>query len=94
MWEGIEAGQGLPYDMSWVTEGIKNHTLIWGTDGSYNREKGNQPVRSRLDYLLYQNRVPPNRHILGTVQFGKLVQSRNARALCTAPSGTGGCRVL
>ena len=39
MWEGIEAGQGLPYDMSWVAEGMKNHTLIWVTDGSYNRKK-------------------------------------------------------
>jgi hypothetical protein len=28
MWEGIEAGQGLPYDMSWVAEGMKNHTSI------------------------------------------------------------------
>jgi hypothetical protein len=39
MWEGIETGQGLPYDMSWVAEGMKNHTLIWVTDGSYNRKK-------------------------------------------------------
>ncbi len=39
MWEGIEAGQGLPYDMSWVAEGMKIHTLIWVTDGSYNRKK-------------------------------------------------------
>jgi hypothetical protein len=39
MWEGIEAGQGSPYDMTWVAEGMKNHTLIWVTDGSYNRKK-------------------------------------------------------
>ena len=41
MWEGIEASQELPYDMSWVAEGMKNHTLIWVVDGSYNRKKGN-----------------------------------------------------
>ncbi len=39
MWEGLETGQGLPYDMSWIAEGMKNHTLIWVTDGSYNKKK-------------------------------------------------------
>ena len=39
MWEGIEAGQGLPCDMTWVAEGIKNYTLIWVTDGSNDRKK-------------------------------------------------------
>ncbi len=39
MWEGIEASKGLPYDMSWVAEGMKNNTLLWVTDGSYDRKK-------------------------------------------------------
>ncbi len=39
MWEGIEAGQGLPYNMTWVAEGMKSYTLIWVTDGSYDRKK-------------------------------------------------------
>jgi hypothetical protein len=39
MWEGIEAGKGLPYNMSWVAEGMKNNTLLWVTDGSYDRKK-------------------------------------------------------
>jgi hypothetical protein len=39
MWEGIEAGKGLQYDMSWVAGGMKNNTLLWVTDGSYNRKK-------------------------------------------------------
>jgi hypothetical protein len=37
MWEGIEACQGLPYDMIWVAEGMKNYTLIWVADSSYDR---------------------------------------------------------
>ncbi len=39
MWEGIEAGKGSPYDMLWVAEGMKNNTLLWVTDGSYDRKK-------------------------------------------------------
>jgi hypothetical protein len=39
VWEGIEADQRLPYDMTWVAEEMKNYTLIWVMDGSYNRKK-------------------------------------------------------
>ncbi len=39
MWEGIEASKGLPYDMSWVAEGMKNNTLLCVTDGSYDRKR-------------------------------------------------------
>jgi hypothetical protein len=39
MWEGIEAGQDTTYDMTWVAEGMINASLIWVTDGSYNRKK-------------------------------------------------------
>ncbi len=39
MWEGIEAGKDSPYKMSWVAEGMTNNSLVWVTDGSYNREK-------------------------------------------------------
>jgi hypothetical protein len=39
MWEGIEASQGLPYDITCVAEGMKNYTLKWITDGSYDRKK-------------------------------------------------------
>ncbi len=39
MWEGIEAGKDLLCDMSWVAEGMMNNSLVWVTDGSYNRKK-------------------------------------------------------
>ncbi len=39
MWEGIEASKRLPYNMSRVAEGMKNNTLLWVTDGSYDRKK-------------------------------------------------------
>jgi hypothetical protein len=39
MWEGIEAGKDSPYNMSWVAEGMANNSLVWVTDGSYDRKK-------------------------------------------------------
>ncbi len=65
MWERIEAGKDLPYDMSWVAEGMPNNSLVWVTDGSCDRKTGNQPVRGRVDYFLYQNWTLLDRHLLG-----------------------------
>ncbi len=39
MWEGVEAGKDLLYNMSWVAEGMTNNLLVWATDCSYNRKK-------------------------------------------------------
>jgi hypothetical protein len=39
MWEGIEADKDSQYNISWVAEGLTNHSLVWVTDGSYNRNK-------------------------------------------------------
>ncbi len=39
MWEGIEAGQDTPYDMTWIAEGMMNNSLICITDGLYDMKK-------------------------------------------------------
>ncbi len=39
MWEGIVAGKNLPYDMSWVAEGMTNNLLVWAVDSSYDRKQ-------------------------------------------------------
>jgi hypothetical protein len=39
MWEGMEAGKDSPDDISWMADGLKNSSLIWVTDGSYDRKK-------------------------------------------------------
>ncbi len=39
MWEGIEEDQATKEDVTWIAEGMKINTLIWVTDGSYNRKK-------------------------------------------------------
>ncbi len=39
MWEGIETGKDLPYNMSWVAEGMTNNSLVWVMDSSYDKKK-------------------------------------------------------
>ncbi len=39
MWEGVEPGNGSPLDMSWVADGLTLGSLIWVTNGSYNRKR-------------------------------------------------------
>jgi hypothetical protein len=47
MWEGIEAVQDTPYDMTCVAGGMTNTSLIWVTDGSYDRKKAINLCRVR-----------------------------------------------
>jgi hypothetical protein len=39
MWEDIDFTQETTQDLKWVAEGMKNNTLVWTTDGSYNRKR-------------------------------------------------------
>jgi len=39
MWEGIDNSQSTKHDMTWAVDGMKNHTLIWVTDGSYDKDR-------------------------------------------------------
>ena len=39
MWEVIEPVKETPVDISWMVDGLKNGSLIWVTDGSYDRKK-------------------------------------------------------
>ncbi len=39
MWEGVEPGNGSPSDMSWIADGLTLGSLIWVTDGSYDRKR-------------------------------------------------------
>jgi hypothetical protein len=38
MWEDINNSQATKADTSWITECIKAGSLIWATDGFYNRK--------------------------------------------------------
>ncbi len=39
MWEDIDFTQTTTQDLQWIAEGMKNNTLVWTTDGSYDRKK-------------------------------------------------------
>ena len=45
MWEGIEDGQ------AWLVQGMKLDSLLWVTDGSYNRKRA--PVLSRVGWIIF-----------------------------------------
>ncbi len=44
MWEEIEDGQAKKHDLSWLVHGMESNTLLWVTDGSYDRKRA--PVLS------------------------------------------------
>ncbi len=39
MWDDIDFTQDTTQDLKWVAEGMQNNTLVWTTDGSYNRKQ-------------------------------------------------------
>ncbi len=38
MWEGVEDNQPTKHELAWIVEGVRNRTLSWVTDESYNRK--------------------------------------------------------
>ena len=42
MWQGINNDQDTKSHMTWVAEGMTHNSLIWVTDGSYNRKKAQE----------------------------------------------------
>ena len=39
MWEGIDDKQETKHSLTWLVDGMKNNTLFWITDGSYDRNR-------------------------------------------------------
>ena len=51
MWEGIEENQGTKHDLTWLVEGMSAGSLIWVTDGSYDRLKA--PDLSGAGWIIF-----------------------------------------
>jgi hypothetical protein len=51
MWEGIEYGQAKKHNLSWLVQGMESNTLLWVTEGSYNRKHA--PVLSRVRWIIF-----------------------------------------
>ncbi len=39
MWKGIKDGQATKSDLSWLVQGMRSNSLLWVTDGSYDRKR-------------------------------------------------------
>ncbi len=39
MWDDIDFTQDTTQDLKWVADGMQNNTLVWTTDGSYDRKR-------------------------------------------------------
>ena len=39
MWDEIDPGKDTPDGVQWIADGLRNGSLIWATDGSYDRKK-------------------------------------------------------
>ena len=51
MWEGIDKDQTTKDNVTWIAEGMRNNTLIWVTDGSYDRKKAKE--LSRAGWIIF-----------------------------------------
>ena len=51
MWDGIEDGQITKHNLLWLIQGMKSGSLIWVTDGSYDRKRA--PVISGVGWIIF-----------------------------------------
>ncbi len=51
MWEGIEDGQATKHGLSWLAQRMESNTLLWVTDGSYDRKRA--PVLSGVGWIIF-----------------------------------------
>ena len=89
----MEPGNNYPLDMLLVAEeGLTHGSLIWVTDGSYNRKRASN--LSGTDNLLQENGILHHKFFLGAVNIGHLVQGRTPWTMRLALSGPGSSGVL
>ncbi len=51
MWEGVEDSQTTKHDLSWLIQGMETNSLIWVTDGSYDRKRAS--VVSGVGWIIF-----------------------------------------
>jgi len=51
MWEGIDDGQDTKSDLSWLVQGLRCNSLLWVTDGSYDRKRA--PTISGVGWIIF-----------------------------------------
>ncbi len=51
MWEGVDDCQPTKHDLSWLIQGMEMNSLIWVTDGSYDRKRA--PTISGVGWIIF-----------------------------------------
>jgi hypothetical protein len=51
MWEGVDDCQTTKHDLSWLVQGMEMHSLIWVTDGLYDRKQA--PTISGVGWIIF-----------------------------------------
>ena len=87
MWEDIDFTQTTTQDLQWIAKGMKNNTLVWMTNGSYDRKKAAD--LSIVGWIIFCK--DSGLRMTGTFweKSSSVVQSGDARACMPAPSGEG-----
>ncbi len=62
MWEGIHNGHTTKHDISWLVEGMQTNSLVWVTNGSYDRKRA--PVISGVGWIIFCQ--PTGKHLVGS----------------------------
>ncbi len=94
MWESIDKSQQTKHNLTWLVESMKSNTLIWVTDGSYDRKRAADLCGVGWIIFLQQNRTTVDRHILGEIPSGEFILGRNARPVRPTPFCQSVVRVL
>ena len=76
MWEGIEDGQATKHGLSWLVQGMKSNTLLWVTDGAYDRKR--TPVLSGVVWIIFCQTI--GKHLVGSF-WEKSPLARSYRAV-------------
>jgi hypothetical protein len=51
MWDVVKDSQATKHDLSWLIQGMETNSLIWVTDGSYERKR--DPVISGVGWIIF-----------------------------------------
>jgi hypothetical protein len=62
MWEGIEDDQATKSNLSWLVQGMKSNTLLWVTDGPYDRKCA--PVLRGVRWIIFCQDT--GKHLVGS----------------------------
>ena len=76
MWEGIDKDQTTYNKLTLIVEGMSHNTLLWVTDGLYNRKRSAGLSGVGWVIMCTKDRKQTDRLLLETVPGIKLVPSR------------------